>query len=865
MSRPTDVTVSAEESLQRDTYDALVIGSGFGGAVAACRLAQAGVDVAIVERGRRWPPGSFPRDLSRLDDGWLWLCNQGLYDARPLNDILAVQAAGYGGGSLVYANVAMRPPDEAFDDAWPASYSRAELDPYFDLVSYMLDVRPVGPDPATGRLPPKTRFMEQAAERLGQPDGFCHPNLAVTFEETGPDHRNRFGVPQRACVFCGECDIGCNRGAKNSLDLNYLALAERHGAAVGTLTQAVHIGRDGDGYRVRLRELGHPGGGRDGVERDVTARRVFVCAGAIGTTELLLRSRDQYGTLPELPPSLGHGYSGNGDFLSFGRGVRTPFAPGSGPTITTASLLHTENAGRQQWFVLEDGGYSKHLAALVAGLDVTQLPAQAARAITAGLQRIVASSRQFGRALEESGEHTAALLVMGRDRADGVISLRGARRRLHLSWDVPGNDPLYTAQSAISGEVVRAFGGRPFGSPTWRAFRQPVTVHNLGGARMGDSPETGVVDEFGRVFGHPGLYVLDGAAIPGPTGANPSLTIAAVAERCVETAVREITGDVTWVAPERAVAPVREVPEDAVVRAVVARPVRTVAVPGVAFRETMSGHVAGRRVTMRLRGTHPRPASVPERPRPPGHAHRHRRRRRGDRRPGAGRGRRPAPAGRARRRPPADHGLSRPVHRGRRHRTAAARHQGDPARPAQRSLARDHAAGVSDRRPGRPVRGAGADRPADHLGDRRGQAGREHPADLHHRAGAGCAHAGPARHVLRRRRRGGVPGCVSPSPPGVVEAGLDGAQVVARAPVAVVQGPAPLHAADPRQRQLRRGRPTQCARHRFGHTALPGRRHENPPTIAPRYENPGPTSSNSAPADRNDWSRPPVHADPALP
>lgn len=103
------------EYLDRDRFQALVIGSGFGGAVAACRLAQAGVDVAVVERGRRWPPGSFPRDLSRLDAGWLWLCNHGLYDARPLNDILAVQAAGWGGGSLVYANVAMRPPQEVFD------------------------------------------------------------------------------------------------------------------------------------------------------------------------------------------------------------------------------------------------------------------------------------------------------------------------------------------------------------------------------------------------------------------------------------------------------------------------------------------------------------------------------------------------------------------------------------------------------------------------------------------------------------------------------------------------------------------------------------------------------------------------------
>jgi len=140
-------------------------------------------------------PGSFPRDLSRLDDGWLWLCNHGLYDARPLNDILAVQAAGYGGGSLVYANVAMRPPQEVFDRSWPEPYSRLVLDPYYDLVAHMLDVRPVPPDRRTGELPPKTRLMGQAADLLGQADGFFHPNLAVRFEGDGP---NRFGVAQRA-------------------------------------------------------------------------------------------------------------------------------------------------------------------------------------------------------------------------------------------------------------------------------------------------------------------------------------------------------------------------------------------------------------------------------------------------------------------------------------------------------------------------------------------------------------------------------------------------------------------------------------------------------------------------------------------
>jgi cholesterol oxidase len=579
----------AGEYLDRGHFEALVIGSGFGGAVAVCRLAQAGVDVAVVERGRRWPPGSFPRDLSRLDDGWLWLCGHGLYDARPLNDILAVQAAGYGGGSLVYANVAMRPPQEVFDLSWPEPYSRAALEPYYDLVAHMLDVRPVPADRRTGALPPKTRLMAQAAGLLGLTDGFFHPNLAVRFEGEGP---NRFGVTQRPCTFSGQCDIGCNEGAKNTLDLNYLALAEQHGAAVGTLTEAVHIARAGDGYQVRLREYGHPDAGRDGVERQVTARYVFVCAGALGTTELLLRSRDQYRTLPDLPPALGHGYSGNGDFLSFGDGLREPAEPSNGPTITTAALVHTGTAAAEQWFVLEEGGYSEHLAKLVRSLHVSRLPAYAARLVGTGTRRVLGTARALGATLDEGGARSAVLLAMGRDRADGRIELRGPGHRLHVTWDVTRNDPLYEAERAVSGQVIRALGGRPFGTPTWRLFRQPVTVHNLGGARMGSDPETGVVDADGEVFGHPGLYVLDGAVLPGATGANPSSTIAAVAERCIEVAVRRITGNRDWVAPQRAEVVARDLPEDRAVRAVVAQGGPRRSGPGLVFRETMRGSVA---------------------------------------------------------------------------------------------------------------------------------------------------------------------------------------------------------------------------------------------------------------------------------
>ena len=161
-------------TLVKDSYEALVVGSGFGGAVVVCRLAQAGVDVALIERGRRFPLGSFPRHRFRPDlQDWR---RGGTYDVRPLNDMLVVQGAGYGGGSLIYANVQIRPPAEVFDEGWTVGYSRTALDPYYDLVGYMLEIAPIEEDPATGELPPKTRLMEAAAARLGREAQTFRPN-----------------------------------------------------------------------------------------------------------------------------------------------------------------------------------------------------------------------------------------------------------------------------------------------------------------------------------------------------------------------------------------------------------------------------------------------------------------------------------------------------------------------------------------------------------------------------------------------------------------------------------------------------------------------------------------------------------------
>jgi cholesterol oxidase len=536
----------------RSSYDAVVIGSGFGGAVAGCRLVQAGLNVAILERGRRYRRGEFPRDWNNPANGWLWAVGRGLFDVKPLGEMMVVQGAGWGGGSLIYANVHLRAPADLFQSGWPAGYSRAALDPYYDLVAYMLDIAPITASSHLG-IPPKAQWMKQMAERLGREAQFCYPNIAVDFSAPGVAHRNKFGVEQSGCTYCGECDIGCNVLAKNTLDLNYLAIAEQRGADVAPLCEVVRIEREGAGYRLTFKN--HAAGG---VESGIAARAVFLCAGAVNSTELLLRCRDEFGTLPALSARLGQGYSGNGDFLAFAFDTATPFSPSNGPTITTG-IVYDRGAGADRvWFIFEEGGYPKEVAGLLQMLNpksgwlktVVDLSGNAVLSSAVLATAVGAAAR--GRLGSDAPSHddTAVFLAMGRDRANGVLALDLPTRTLKVGWDTASNLPLYGAEEQFSTDVANAMGGAAAFNPFWQRLHRPVSVHNLGGCVMADDAGHGVIDAGGEVFGYPGLYVLDGGALPAATGVNPSHTIAAVAERNVEAAIRKLTGKAAWRAPE---------------------------------------------------------------------------------------------------------------------------------------------------------------------------------------------------------------------------------------------------------------------------------------------------------------------------
>lgn len=524
-----------------------MVGSGFGGSVIACRLAEQGRSVVVLERGRRWPPGSFARRPDEMGRN-LWDPSaglQGLFDLWSFRHTEAVVASGVGGGSLIYANVLLRKPERWFVrdagpgggyESWPVT--RADLDPWYDLVEGMLGATPYPYDS------PKTRAFERAAGRLGL--DCWRPGLAVSFSGPGQPPgepvpgENLHGVPRRTCRLCGECDVGCNDGAKSTLDLTYLSRAVdkdavlRDRSEVRRLTPLpdgtyevgfVHHAPDNEGVPLDTRLL---------PEHVVRCRTLVLGAGALGTTYLLLRNAH---ALPGLGPALGTRFCGNGDLLGFVHGTRERLKPSLGPVITaTAASPDALDGGTGRGFFVQEGGYPGFVdwaleTATVAG-PVSRLARFAAARLVqtrTGVPRSEIAAQVSG--LLGDGHLSAGvlpLLGMGRDVPDGRLSLRDGW--LDVTWNDTTSFAYYARVQATMAAVARECAGEFTVNPT-RTLHRLITVHPVGGVPMGADARRGVVDDHGEAFGHPGLFVVDGAALPGPVGANPSLTIAALAER----------------------------------------------------------------------------------------------------------------------------------------------------------------------------------------------------------------------------------------------------------------------------------------------------------------------------------------------
>ncbi len=515
--------------------DVVIVGSGFGGAVTACRLASAGRDVLVLERGREWAPKDYPRDVK---DAWIFDIDEpeeqnGWIDLRFLDQMWVALGAGVGGGSLIYANVSIDAPRDVFKLGWPTEIDYDSLHPYYLKVEDMLKPETL----PENQLTPRYKLMREAANATGCAKRFDKVPLAISFDPQGafpnraPEKeiaaktfRNHAGREQGFCIHCGNCDIGCKVQAKNTLDLNYLEVARQNGAEIRPLSMVSHIAQTDGGYTVYFDDIANNGR----VPQSVAARRVILAAGSLGSTEILLKSRNHFGTLPNVSAYLGHNWSSNGDFLTPAKYNDRKLYPSIGPTITCAiDFLDGSDQGAR--YFVEDGGFPDVLGNIV----------KARRRARGGRVSFgVAILRLLNRALDDASDldHVMPWFGQGIDGGDGRLYygrdwLRPWQKRLKLDWSPKRSELAINGLMRRHKILSEASGGKPNVPLTWTKLRNLVTPHPLGGCGIAASPSVGVVDHFGRVFGYDGLYVADGAIVPRPIGLNPSKTIAALAER----------------------------------------------------------------------------------------------------------------------------------------------------------------------------------------------------------------------------------------------------------------------------------------------------------------------------------------------
>lgn len=538
-------------------YPCVVVGSGYGGSIAASRLSRAGQTVCLLERGREIPSGSFPDTeleaakqlqvrgaVGRHGDP------RGLFDLLIDEDISALRGCGLGGSSLINAGVATRPDPSVFEDPrWPAALKRdvdKGLDEGFRRAEAML--RPAPYPEGTPGYPalPKLRGMEKAARHLGA--SFQKPPINVYF---GPEGKNWVGEPVSPCVGCGDCCSGCNFRAKTTTAMTWLPDARNHGAHIFCEVEVSHIERRPKGWRLHLRALGEHPTPHSFVDADL----VVLAAGSLGSTEILLRSR-QAG----LPTSaaVGTHFTGNGDTIGFayncdapmatiGRGAAPHEELPAGPCI--AGMMELRGTDRRHDLRIEDGTAPSAVGRMRA------VVLRAAKAVVGedtdfGLRDELSEKSREAEALLRGPYHGASLntqtwLGMSRDDANGQLRLDHDNLRIH--WPGVGEQPAYARVAKAMHTATEALGGTYVPNPMWSKLQKKplLTTHPLGGCPMGDDARTGAVDHRGRVFTghgdavHEGLFVLDGSILPCAIGCNPLILISGLAERAMKLLAEE--------------------------------------------------------------------------------------------------------------------------------------------------------------------------------------------------------------------------------------------------------------------------------------------------------------------------------------
>lgn len=513
-------------------YDVLVIGSGFGGSVTALRLTEKGYNVGVLESGRRFADDEFAKTSWRLRK-YLWAPKLGCYGIQRLTllkNTFVMSGTGVGGGSLVYANTLYEPPDTFFNDPQWSHITdwKSELAPHYDQAKRMLGVVE---NPVTTAA---DRVLKEVAEDMGIGHTYRRTPVGVYFgdADTGPGQTvpdpffGGAGPERQACTLCGECMTGCRAGAKNTLVKNYLYLAEKAGAEVHPLTTVTKVNKIDGGYEVETQRTGR--WLRKG-KRTFTASQVVFAAASLGTQRLLHKLRDK-GTLPKISPRLGLLARTNSEAVLAVRSLRkdTDFTHG----VAITSSIHPDAVTHVE--PVRYGKGSNFMGLLTTVLVDAQT----------GKRRWALGLRELGKQWRDIpklhnprhwSERMIGLLVMQNlDNSVTTYTKSGLFGR-HMTTKQGAGAPSpewIPAGHEVTRRVAEKISGLPQGSWTDMA-NIPITGHFIGGCAIGDSPETGVVDPYQRLYGYPGLHIVDGSTISANLGVNPSLTITAQSERAM--------------------------------------------------------------------------------------------------------------------------------------------------------------------------------------------------------------------------------------------------------------------------------------------------------------------------------------------
>lgn len=533
--------------MSTDDFDVVIVGSGFGGSVMAYNLARAGMKVCLLERGKTYPPGSFPRSPDQMKNAF-WHPEKGLlglYDFWSFKDSDAITSSGLGGGSLIYANVLLRKEREWFE-GWPLTYD--ELAPHYDKVEAVLKPQRYPYDKEPYNQTVKTGVLKDGAKTLDVP--FELVPLAITFgndsENPVPGEQlngvpNLHGVNRYGCRLCGECYLGCNFGSKNTLDLNYLTMAKEHGADIRVLSEVTQLQPIDGGYVVTYRSHVSKSASENLI--GISAKYLVLAAGSLGSTSLLLNNRQWFGNLS---PTLGTRLSGNGDLLTIAIGCKEKvenqvqkrnIQPYLGPVITGAARIDGGPKGHR--FYIEDWSLTTTIIWLLETLNASGLKMRWFKLFTNYIKSLFGVHRNINLSATVSDFLGVAdgcissfpMVGMGVDQSDGVMRYDEKTKTLNMEMPRKTSEKFFddirekmkTISDSLDADLFLDY-------PSWY-LSKTITVHPLGGCPMGATWDSGVVDTHGEVYNYPNMFICDGAVMPAAIGPNPSLTIAAFADR----------------------------------------------------------------------------------------------------------------------------------------------------------------------------------------------------------------------------------------------------------------------------------------------------------------------------------------------